>query len=50
MFKAMALRIILWLLTEVCLTALELDDLADYGEYVFRGGMVMEMKPGNGRG
>lgn len=26
----------LWLLTEVFLTTLGLDDLADYGEYIFK--------------
>ncbi len=26
----------LWLMTELCLTALGLDDLADYGEFLFQ--------------
>lgn len=34
--RLLAARLLIWLLAEVCLTVLEMDDLADYGEYVFQ--------------
>ncbi|PSN19127.1 hypothetical protein C7271_08940 [filamentous cyanobacterium CCP5] len=33
--QSFVLKSIVWLLAEVCLTAIGTDDLADYGEYVF---------------
>ena len=36
MMQSVVLRIAVWLFTEVILTAIGTDDIADYGEYVFK--------------
>ncbi|NEQ44809.1 MAG: hypothetical protein F6K00_15100 [Leptolyngbya sp. SIOISBB] len=36
MMQSVVTRIAVWLLAEVVLTALGTDDIADYGEYVFK--------------
>lgn len=35
MMQTVVMRIAVWLLAEVVLTAIGTDDIADYGEYVF---------------
>ncbi len=36
MMQSVVTRMAVWLLAEVVLTALGTDDIADYGEYVFK--------------
>lgn len=36
MMQSIVLRIAVWVLAEVVLTAIGTDDIADYGEYVFK--------------
>lgn len=38
--SSIVLRILVWCLAEVVLTALGTDDIADYGEYVFKAGCL----------
>ena len=40
-WKILFVKSIIWLLAELCLNFLELDNLADYGEFVFERNVVV---------
>ncbi len=41
--KKVLTRVFLWLLFEISLTCLGLDDLADYGEFIFERNFINTM-------
>ncbi len=41
--KKLVIRLFLWLLFEISLTCLGLDDLADYGEFIFERNFINAM-------
>ncbi|MDJ0844764.1 MAG: hypothetical protein QNJ08_11055 [Crocosphaera sp.] len=41
--KKLLTRLFLWLLFEISLTCLGLDDLADYGEFIFERNLMNSM-------